>query len=248
MQTPPTASSCRAPPAASFAVSTLTKHNTIFAIRSGGHSFNAGFSSTSRGVVINLSRLNSVVYDYASNTAKVGPGGTWGDVYRALEPHHITVAGARAAPVGVGGFTNGRGLSFYLYQEGFGSDTVVEYEVVLADGRVITVNKHSHADLLPALKGSGAPFCLVTSFTFRAIPVDAHGVYGGLILSGESSIPGIVDAVADFAQPGAGTSDRKVHLMSIMLMSYNITQARVDRIAANAFFYQTPVTSTPAVY
>ena len=239
----------------------LTRRNAVFAVRSGGHSYNLGFSSTSRGVVINLTKVNAGVrYDAASGTAIIGPGDRWANVYRALEPHGVTAAGARAAPVGVGGYTNGGGLSFELYREGFGSDTVVAYEVVLADGRILTVTRHGpHADLFRALKGSGAPFCIVTAFTFRTISLpDPRGVYGGTLISDVASLGPVLDAVADFTKPGAGTSDHYAHLItSIILYPTNATAkdtkdttttGGVGTLVGNTLFYLTPERTTPAVF
>ncbi|KAF8247239.1 FAD-binding domain-containing protein [Wilcoxina mikolae CBS 423.85] len=247
-QTPYCIFTPRSASSAAFALKTLKSHNTIFAIRSGGHSFNPGFSSTSRGVVINLSLLNQITVDTSTFTAKIGPGNTWDAVYRALEPYHATIAGGRAAPVGVGGFTLGGGLSFYLYEYGFGADMVVEYEVVTAAGEVLTVNKSSHPELFVALKGSGAPFCLVTRFTFKMIPVSPRGIYGGVLVSGNKTIPGTLDALSEFMTPGHGTSDVKSHLITMMLMSYSNTTRTALKFAMSACFYQDPVSTTPAVY
>ena len=236
----------------------LTRRKAVFAVRSGGHSSNPGFSSTSRGVVINLTKVNAGVrYDATSGTAVIGPGDRWANVYRALEPHGVTVSGARVAPVGVGGYTNGGGLNFELYREGFGTDTVVAYEVVLADGRVIMATRHGpHADLFRALKGSGAPFCIVTAFTFRTISLpDPRGVYGGSLISDAASLGPVLDAVAEFTEPGAGTSDRYAHLItSIILYPTNATAkdttttGGVSTLVGNDFFYLTPEPTTPAIF
>ena len=244
--------------AAADGLAELTRRNAVFAIRSGGHSFNSGFSSTSRGVVINLSQLNAVRYDPASGTAVVGPGATWVSVYRALQSHGVTVAGGRVASVGVGGYTGGGGLSFHLYHEGFGADTVVAYEAVLADGRIVTATRHGpHADLFRALKGSGAPFCLVTAFTFRTIRLpDPRGIYGGTLSSGAASLGPILDAVADFAQPGAGTADPSAHLVTTTVLYYTNATASangtmttgVGRQVGSLFFYLSPERTTPAVF
>ena len=248
--------------AAADGLAELTRRNAVFAIRSGGHSSNSGFSSTSRGVVINLSHLNAVRYDPASGTAVIGPGATWVSVYRALQPHGVTVAGAATGTVGVGGYTGGGGLSFHLYREGFGADTVVAYEAVLADGRIVTAKRHGpHADLFRALKGSGAPFCLVAAFTFRAIRLpDPRGTYGGTLSSGAASLGPTLDAVADFAQPGAGTADPSANFFaSIVLYSTNATAnatanandattTGVDTAVTNTFFYLNPERTTPTVF
>ena len=235
----------------------LIRHNAVFAVRSGGHSYNPGFSSTSRGVVINLTKVNAGVRYATSGTAVIGSGDRWANVYRALELHGVTVSGARDAPVGVGGYTNGGGLNFELYREGFGTHTVVAYEVVLADGRVVTATRHGpHADLFRALKGSGAPFCIVTAFTFRTISLpDRRGVYGGLLTSGAASLGPVLDAAAEFTEPGAGTSDHYAHLITLITLyptnataKDTTTTGGVGTLVGNFFFYLTPEPTTPAVF
>jgi FAD/FMN-containing dehydrogenase len=74
---------------------------------------NPGFSST-RGVHISMTRFSGVVYDSKSQTAIVGAGLVWDDVYAALEPHKVSVGGGRAGGIGVGGFALGGGMSEWL--------------------------------------------------------------------------------------------------------------------------------------
>ena len=79
-------------------------------VKGGGHASNPGFSST-EGVHIAMSKFNDVTYDADSNTAEVGAGLVWDDVYAALEPYAVNVVGGRVTGVGVAGFTLGGGAS-----------------------------------------------------------------------------------------------------------------------------------------
>ena len=80
-------------------------------VKGGGHTSNPGFSSTP-GVQIAMYRFSDVKYDAASQTAEIGAGLIWDDVYAALEPHGVNVVGGRVTGVGVAGFTLGGGTFF----------------------------------------------------------------------------------------------------------------------------------------
>lgn len=79
----------------------------IFAIKGGGHGIFAGASSAPNGITIDLQYMDDVSVMKDHKTASLGPGIRWGDVYKALEPFGLTVAGGRDNSVGVGGFLLG---------------------------------------------------------------------------------------------------------------------------------------------
>jgi len=56
-------------------------------------------------------RFADVVYNADSQTADVGAGLAWDEVYAALEPHGVNVVGGRVPGVGVAGLALGGGLS-----------------------------------------------------------------------------------------------------------------------------------------
>jgi hypothetical protein len=66
-----------------------------FAVKSGGHNPNTGFSSVDGGVLISFQNLNSTTLSPDRETAAVGPGSQWKDAVGALEPYGLTVVGGR---------------------------------------------------------------------------------------------------------------------------------------------------------
>ena len=86
----------------------LAQSRTPFAVKSGGHAINRGFSST-RGVQISLARFNTFKVNTEAQTVELGPSLTWDDVYERLDPHGVTVIGGRIPGVGVGGLILGGG-------------------------------------------------------------------------------------------------------------------------------------------
>ena len=65
--------------------------------------------------------------------------------------------------------TPGLGGGFGRYQGFFGLvlDNIIETNVVLADGSLITVSNSSHADLYWGMRGAGHKFGMVTKFKYR---------------------------------------------------------------------------------
>ncbi len=182
-----------------------------FAVRSGGHTNWAGSNNIEGGVTIDLSLLNAVVYDAAHETADIGPGCRWREVYAELHKHGRVVAGGREGNVGVAGLILGGGNTFFTARRGFACDNVVAYEVVLADGRIVVADKDNHADLFRALKGGSNNFGIVTKFTMTAIPCDK--VWGGMAFLPKDVIPAATDALVAFTDNVANDPDSNLVAM-----------------------------------
>ncbi|KAJ4387612.1 hypothetical protein N0V93_008208 [Gnomoniopsis smithogilvyi] len=128
------------------AVKALASAGQEFAIRSGGCGNRAGSNHIDGGTKL----------------ASLGPGANWGHVYNELEKYGRVVAGGRVDNVGVGGLLLGGGLSFYSGRDGFACDSVMAYQVVLADGSIVTAKVGEHEDLFRVLKGGSNNFGIVT--------------------------------------------------------------------------------------
>jgi FAD/FMN-containing dehydrogenase len=92
-------------------VSYLVNQSLPFAVRSGGHTTSPGAANINGGVLIALSNFRVVEYDAKNSVARIGTGLRWAEVYPELDPHNITVVGARVLGVGVGGFMLGSKVS-----------------------------------------------------------------------------------------------------------------------------------------
>lgn len=56
-----------------------------------------------------MSRFNEVTYNATAQTAIIGAGLNWDDVYTVLDPLGVTVVGGRFSGVGVAGYSLGGG-------------------------------------------------------------------------------------------------------------------------------------------
>ena len=151
----------------------------IVAIQGGGHNA-GGLGTVDDGLVIKLSRMKGVRVDPASRTVRVEGGCTWGDVDHATHAFGLAVPTGIISTTGVGGLTLGGGLGHLTRGCGLTIDNLLEADVVLANGTLVTASAKKNSDLFWALRGGGGNFGVVTSFLFRAHPV--HTDYAGPML------------------------------------------------------------------
>ncbi|HEY9307676.1 MAG TPA: FAD-binding oxidoreductase [Microbacterium sp.] len=139
-------------------------------VRGGGHNL-AGTAVADGAVLIDTALLDGVVFDLEAGTVTVGAGCRWGDVDRAAQPYDLAVPAGVVSHTGVAGLTLGGGFGYLARMHGATVDHVVEIEVVVADGRILTANAEENPDLFWALKGAGHNFGIATRFTFRTVPL-----------------------------------------------------------------------------
>ena len=136
--------------------------------RGGGHCF-AGRSSTNDGVVLDLSRLDTITVG-SDGRAVIGAGARLGQVYEALHQQARTLPVGCGLTVGIAGLALGGGLGLLGRRHGLTCDSLVSAQVVLPDGRVVDCDSDREPDLYWALRGAGGgQLGVVTSFVFTTI-------------------------------------------------------------------------------
>ncbi|KAI0888224.1 FAD-binding domain-containing protein [Annulohypoxylon maeteangense] len=176
--------------------------NCPFAVKGGGHAAFKGASNSDGGITIDFDRMKHVIPNADTKSVAIGPGNTWLDVYTVLEKFNLTMAGGRTATVGVSGLTLGGGLSFFSGLYGMTCDNIINYEIVLGSGEIITVDSKTNADLFWALRGGGGNFGVVTQFvasTFKQGPM-----WGGTVAwEMHSTKATLIDALVSYAENGS---------------------------------------------
>jgi FAD/FMN-containing dehydrogenase len=161
------------------AVDFARRHDAAISVRGRGHNI-AGTSLAHGGVTLDMSQLRQVVVDPDRRVAVVQPGCQLGDVDRAAQRHGLATPLGFVSEVGVAGLTLGGGLGYLTRRFGWTVDNLLEVEIVTADGLVQRASRDENADLFWAVRGAGANFGVVTSFTFRLHEVGPN-VVGGLV-------------------------------------------------------------------
>ena len=148
----------------------------LLALRGGGHN-GAGLGTCDDGLLLDLSRMRGIRPNPTAGTVRVEAGCTWANVDHATHAFGQAVPCGIVSTTGVAGLTLGGGHGYLSRKYGLTIDNLLEADVVLADGTLVTANSKLNPDLFWAIRGGGGNFGVVTSFLFKSQPV--HTVYAG---------------------------------------------------------------------
>ena len=147
-------------------------------VRGGGHNV-AGRAVVDDALMIDLSPMKRVDVDPGTRTVRAQAGVTWGEYNDAAAAHGLATTGGVVSTTGVAGLTLGGGFGWLQGAHGLAIDNLLGAEVVTADGEILDIDDTTHPDLFWAIRGGGGNFGVVTTFTFRAHPVER--VVGGAV-------------------------------------------------------------------
>lgn len=242
------------------ALKALVAGSCQFAVRSGGHSAVTGIANIQSGVTIDLQGLNSTSLSADGSLVSIGAGQHLGNVFSLLHEHGLYTPAARASGIGAAGSTIGGKCNYlqpsfsameprsnyylksggvgYLYPKtGFMADSVVQFEVVLADGSIVNASKDVNTDLWRALRGGGSNYGIVTNLLASTVPVG--DIWGGDAVYPPSAIGDLAQAFSRF------TANPDYDEDSAVMMSYHWSPTD-GNIIDNQYVYAKPVVSPAA--
>ncbi|KAF7530371.1 hypothetical protein PCG10_003742 [Penicillium crustosum] len=169
------------------AIHFAARHNIRLVIRNTGHDL-LGKSTGAGGLAIwmhymkDISIVDYVSSHYSGKAMKMGAGVQSFEASEAAYKAGLVVVGGNCPTVGLaGGYSQGGGHGQLVSHVGLAADQVLEWEVVLADGKIVTASPTNYPDLYWALSGGGGgTYGVVVSMTSKAYPelptVSAHYV------------------------------------------------------------------------
>jgi hypothetical protein len=161
------------------AVRAARRYKLPLAVRGGGHDW-AGRALCADGLVIDLTSMREVVVDVHSRVATVAGGALSKDVAAAAGIHGLVAALGNCGAVGLAGLTLGGGYGPLNGLYGGSADNLLSAEVVLADGRCVTIGPDEEPELFWAIRGGGGNFGVVTSMRVQLHEV-RHMIAGPIV-------------------------------------------------------------------
>ncbi|HEY0879314.1 MAG TPA: FAD-binding oxidoreductase, partial [Zeimonas sp.] len=166
------------------AVDFAREHRLRLVVKGGGHSYHGG-SCAPDSLLVWTRRLDAIEMHDAfvpsgcggrvapSRAVTVGAGAIWSEVYDAVTTRGGGyVQGGGCLTVGVAGLVQSGGFGSFSKRFGLAASSLLEAEVVTADGAIRTANACTDPDLFWALKGGGGgSFGVVTRLTLRVHPL-----------------------------------------------------------------------------
>jgi FAD/FMN-containing dehydrogenase len=166
------------------AVNFAREHHLRLVVKGGGHSYQ-GTSNAADSLLIWTRKMNAVTLHEAfigagcagrhepQHAVTVEAGAIWGQVYDAVTPKAGRyVQGGGCLTVGVAGLILSGGFGSFSKAYGMAAASLLEAEVVTADGAVRIANACTYPDLFWGLKGGGGgSLGVVTRLTLRTHPL-----------------------------------------------------------------------------
>ncbi|KAI3076275.1 CAZyme family AA7 [Penicillium roqueforti] len=140
--------------------------------------------------------------NWAGSAIIIGGGYVWRDVYKVAFQRNLTVVGGGDPTVGcIGGYTQGGGHSPASHDYGLAADQVLEAQVVLANGDIVTANPCQFSDLYYAIRGGGGgTYGVVTSMAVKVYPSKPVVAQSLEITPLANDTDSLLDAITDIYQ------------------------------------------------
>jgi FAD/FMN-containing dehydrogenase len=160
------------------AVNFARAHNLRLVVKGGGHSYQ-GTSNAADSLLVWTRKMNAIALhdafvadgcsDSPQSAVTIEAGALWGHAYDAVSVKAGRyVQGGGCLTVGVAGLIQGGGFGSFSKNYGMAAASLLQAEIVTADGATRIANACTNPDLFWAIKGGGGgSFGIVTKLTLK---------------------------------------------------------------------------------
>ena len=135
------------------AVKFAEEHSLCISVLGTGHDFLDRHSSCEFGFLIRTSLMKDMSL-LPSTSVKLGSGLTFSEIQNYLAPSRY-IASGWSITVGILGWSIGGGHGPFGPSAGLGVDNVEAFDIVTADGTLLTCDADNNSDLFRAVRGGG---------------------------------------------------------------------------------------------
>ncbi len=139
------------------AVNYARTNGLMISVRSAGHN-PAKAVLREGGILLDISPLQKVEVDTATNTAWVQPGIRSEELNEATLEHGLVFPSAHTGLVGLGGYLLGGGNGWNMGELDLASRSILAAEIILADGKKVIASANDNKELHWAIRGVGPGF------------------------------------------------------------------------------------------
>ena len=232
------------------AVMFAREHDLRVAVRGGGHSYQ-GTSNAPDSMLVWTHPMDQIVMHDAFvpqgcssaplHAVSVGAGNIWGRVYNAVTTQHGRyVQGGGCTTVGVAGLVSSGGFGSFSKNYGSAAGSLLEAEVVTADGKIRIANACQNSDLFWALKGGGGgTFGVITRLTLMThdLPEFFGAAYGSIKANSDAAYHRLIERVVSFYAEslhnphwGEQLGFHRSNFLSLSMVSQGLDQAALQAL------------------
>ena len=164
------------------ALAFANERQLLVSVRGGGHSI-SGKGVCNGGLMIDLSKMNSVQVDRRARTLRAEGGCLEAHIDHEAAFAGLVTTGGIVSHTGAGGLTLGGGFGRLCRRYGLACDNLVAADVVAPDGVLRRVDDRELPDLMWALRGGGGNFGVATALEYRLHPMNKTILGGDLIFA-----------------------------------------------------------------
>ncbi len=195
------------------AVNFARENNLRIVVKGGGHSYQ-GTSNAADSLLIWTRNMNAITLHDAfvgsgcdgqhapEEAVTVGPGAVWGQAYDAVTTKGGRyVQGGGCITVGVAGLIQSGGFGSFSKAYGMAAASLLEAQIVTADGAVRIVNACTNPDLFWGIKGGGGgSLGVVTRLTLRthSLPKFFGAVFTTIKATSQGAFRQLIGKVIEF--------------------------------------------------